>query len=119
MTAELKITAAIHNITHILYDKRVIVFYFFDFSVVLRQLTNLDVCSSTQWCKPECCDCHHCFRIVVNHLTIDAAVKKRKGKTVNYHKQRRRLIRLYRGTRVLDAMYRVEVRVLNSLGVRV
>ena len=83
------------------------------------QLTNLGVCSSAQWCKPECGDCNHCFRIVVKRLTIDGAVRKRKRGSVNYLTQRRWLIRLYRGTYALDAMHKYEVHVLQSLGVRV
>ena len=88
-------------------------------SNVLQELLTRQVCSSTQWCKKECGDCGHCFRIAVGGLTIDGDVKKRKQNgRISYRKQRHRLIRLYRGTHALEAMLHQETRVLRALGRR-
>ena len=84
---------------------------------VLATLMDLPRCSSTQWCKPSCGDCHHCFRLLYQRLTIDGKVKHRKTGRVNYRLQRRRILRWYRRTKVAQATYSLDWRVLKSLGI--
>ena len=78
---------------------------------------DLEVCRSTQWCKPSCGDCNHCHRLLYERTTNDGKVKKKKSGRINYNKQRRRILRMYRGTHVEQSMYSMEYRVLRSLGV--
>ena len=82
------------------------------------ELSELEVCRPTKWCKPSCGDCNHCHRLLYGRTTIDGKVKKQKTGFINYRQQRRRLMRLYRGTYVEKGLLNMEVRVVKSLGFR-
>ena len=84
---------------------------------VLIVISELPRCSSTQWAKHVCGDCNHCFRLLYQRLTIEGKIKRRKTGRVNYRLQRRRILRMYRGTKVAQATYALEWRVLRSLGI--
>ena len=84
---------------------------------MLQELSTKQVCSSTLWCKSECGHCGHCVRIAIGKLSIDGVLKKRRQNgRISYRAERRRLIRLYRGTEVLETMLEQEIRVLRALG---
>ena len=57
------------------------------------------------------------MRIAIGKLTIEGVVKKRKQNgRISYRSERRKLIRFYRGTDVLDSMLEQERRVWRALG---
>ena len=57
------------------------------------------------------------MRIAIGKLTIDGVLKKRKQNgRISYRAERRKIIRFYRGTDVLETMLEQETRVLRALG---
>lgn len=77
-------------------------------------MTEIHACDSTQWLSLTRTYCSHCLRIVVEGLTVDGVFKRR----VNLRRERRKLLRLYRGTLALRKRLYNERRVLASLGLR-
>lgn len=70
-------------------------------------------CRSSQWLSLTDTYCSHCLRIIVEGVTVEAVFSKR---NVNFRAERRKLIRLYRGTPVLRKRIQNERHVLRSLG---
>ena len=75
----------------------------------------MHVCRSVLWVSFNETYCTQCIRIIFEGLTMDGV----RNRAVNLHRERRNLIRLYRGTPVLRKRLEHERQVLQSVGFEV
>ena len=61
--------------------------------------------------------CSHCFRLAIG-LTIEGQIRINQSERVNFHLERIRIMKLYKGQRVIRVIRRFEDCVLKLLGQR-
>ena len=82
----------------------------------MQQLKETLFCHSSLWLSVNRPYCGHCMRVSVEGVTIDGELKRRKGRRVNYQRERLRLEKLYANTHALRKRQILERRVFRSYG---
>ena len=82
----------------------------------MRQLKKRYFCKSAQWLSFLDGVCSQCIRIAVDCLTVTGQMKYDRYECVNFERERRQILKLYRGTPIIERHWALEQCVMDSLG---